>query len=279
MKPNIFEQITKKASKTFYAATLLFPKGVRDDVFILYSFLRTADDLIDANPPKIKEFALFKKMTYKRLSGKNVTNIIINTFGKLVERKKIDHQLITDFFNSLEIDLHKSSYKNFEELLTFTYGVAEVVGLLMAQVMNLPKKSYTSARKLGLAMQLVNILRDIDEDRILKRVYIPQQELKQFKLKKIITNTHAIDEEIAFKKLMSLQINRIFTIFDDAKKGFKYIPREYLIAIMSATDIYCHIAKKINDNPFIIFKKKVRPSRLFTTYTIVKNLIKHNVRY
>ncbi len=279
MNPNIFEQITKKASKTFYAATLLFPKQVKNDVFILYAFLRTADDLVDANPPKIKEFSLFKKMTYERLDGNNVSNIIINTFGDLVERKKIDHQLITDFFNSLEIDLNKSSYKNFEELLTFTYGVAEVVGLLMAQVMNLPKKSYTSARKLGLAMQLVNILRDIDEDRLLKRVYIPQEELKKFNLKKALTNSHALEKQIAFKQLMTLQINRIFKTFADAKKGFKYIPREYLIAIMSATDIYCHIAKKINEDPFIIFKKKVRPSRLFTTYTIVKNLIKHNVGY
>ncbi len=279
MKPNIFEEITKKASKTFYAATLLFPKQVKNDVFILYAFLRTADDLVDANPPKIKEFALFKKMTYNRLAGKKVSNIVINTFGDLVERKKVDHKLITDFFNSLEIDLKKSSYKNFEELLTFTYGVAEVVGLLMAQVMNLPKKSYTSARKLGLAMQLVNILRDIDEDRILKRVYIPQEELKQFNLKSAITVSHALEQQIAFKQLMTLQINRIFKTFTDAKKGFKYIPREYLIAIMSATDIYCHIANKINQDPFIIFRKKVRPSRLFTTYTIVKNLIKHNVRY
>lgn len=279
MKHNIFESITKKASKTFYTTTLFFPKKIRDDVFILYSFLRNADDLVDANPPKMKEFNAYKKMTLDRLKGKTVTDNIINTFGDLVERKQIDHSLIADFFKSLEIDVSKHTYNNFKELQTFTYGVAEVVGLLMAQVMNLPKQSFESAKKLGLAMQLVNIMRDIDEDRLLQRVYLPQNELKKFHITTPITEQIALENKEQFILLMKFQIERIYTIFAEAKKGFTYIPKEYLLPISAAADIYCHIAKKIEQNPFIIFKQKVRPSRTYMSYALIKNFLKTNVRY
>ena len=58
-----FAETTKKASKTFYTASLFFPKEIREDVFILYTFLRRADDMIDNNPPQIQQFNEYKKMT------------------------------------------------------------------------------------------------------------------------------------------------------------------------------------------------------------------------
>lgn len=279
MNNNIFENITKKASKTFYTTTLLFPKAVREDVFILYSFLRQADDLVDANPPRLKQFKKYKELTYKRLSGKKVNNKIIDTFGQLVERERIDPQLITDFFTSLEIDLRNSTYETFEDLKTFTYGVAEVVGILMASVMNLPKKSYTSARKLGLAMQLVNILRDIEEDLTLGRVYIPQQELAKYKLQQKISKEYAQSYPEEFKKLMKFQISRIYILFHDAQKGFVHLPADYLLPISSAAKIYLQTVKIIEKNPFIIFQKKVRISKIQMIYILIKNLFKKYARY
>lgn len=279
MKANIFESITRKASKTFYSTTILFPKSVRNDVFILYSFLRKADDYIDSNPPQINKYNEYKKLTLERLSGRKVNHTIINTFGALVERKQIDPGLIRDFFISLEIDLNKKTYNSFEDLQKFTYGVSEVVGLLMAQVMDLPKKSYSSARKLGLAMQLINIVRDIDEDRILGRVYIPQNELKKFKLPSVITADEVRTNPHKFKSLMQYQINRILNFLDDAKKGFKYIPGEYILPIRTAAEIYYHMAKKIEKNPGEIFQRKMRLSPIRMSYIILKNVLQTYVRH
>lgn len=271
---NKFEAITYKASKTFHTTSLLFPKEVRNDVFILYSFLRTADDLIDSLPPQFEAFNNFKQMTLDMISGKKSNNEIIQTFGKLMKRKKIDQQLISSFFSSLELDFRSKQYETFEDLKKFTYGVSEVVGLLMAQVMELPKESHITARKLGLGMQLINILRDVEEDRLLGRVYIPQNELRNFHLPNQLTFSHVKNKQKEFTALIHFQLERIVEILDEGRKGFKYLPKNFILPISSAADLYYQTADKIKKDPFIIFEKKVKPNKLEISFVIFKNLFK-----
>ncbi len=269
----IFAEITKNASKTFYSASLLFPKKIREDVFILYSFVRIADDLIDSNPPKIKEFEEYRLRAKKAFEGKKVDSIFIETFADLAQRKNIPYSLINDFFVAQRTDATKKNYKSYEELLKFVYGVAEVIGLLMAHVMDLPKKSYPSARILGRAMQLVNILRDIEEDSRLGRVYIPQDELQSFNIPNTITFDIAEKKTRQFNSLIQYQCERIFQLLDEAKKGFHFIPKPLRLPIQISTDLYINTTKKIYDKPSVIFEKKVKPSKINIFTSILINYL------
>lgn len=268
---NIFAEITRKASTTFYTATLFFPKQIREDVFILYSFVRTADDLIDTVPSKKREFNIYRDQTYLAFNCKKSGNIIIDSFVLIAKRKKIPLKIITSFFESLELDSKAKTYPTYHDLCVFIYGTAEVIGLLMSYIMNLPRKSYPSAQKLGRAMQLVNILRDIEEDLKFGRVYIPQNELNRFRLPAVITRQTAYNYPDEFQQLINFQGKRIIKLINESRKGFTYIPRKHLLPIKTSADLYEQITKLMMQKPQIIFQKKLKPSKLQIMFTVIKN--------
>ena len=253
---SIYAEITRKASKTFYAATNLFPKNLREDIFILYSFVRTADDLIDSNPPKIDEYNRYKKNSFDSLQGIDMRDPLITAFTDLVRRKNLDKKLIADFFHSQELDFKTHTYATHRDLKKFIYGVAEVIGLFMAQLMELPKDAYASAQDLGYAMQLINILRDIIEDHSLGRLYIPLEDLRQFHLSPPLNRENIIANKKNFIKLMRYEIDIVRSYLRKAKKGYKYIPKRYLFGIKTAADLYSSTADSLYKNPFQILKKK-----------------------
>jgi len=266
-----FAEITRKASRTFYLSSLLFPRKVRNDIFILYSFVRTMDDLIDTSPPDIMTYQNYRQQTLNSLSGIKSENTLIEEFVIMTKRKEIPKEWIFAFFGSLEIDEKNKSYKNFEELKKFIYGVAEVIGLMIAKIINLPKKSYPMARSLGESMQLINILRDIDEDLLLGRVYLPQDEMKRFHIKNLFHKDKT--NQLGLKEIIKFQICRINLLQKKAVSGFKYIPSEYLVAIKTASDIYFLISQKINHNPLFVMKKRVKPSLWEVISIMLKNFI------
>jgi 15-cis-phytoene synthase len=274
---NIFAEITKKSSKTFYLSGLFFPVDIRNDIFIFYSFVRTADDYIDSKPPQINKYNDYKIKFRNSIKGIKTGNIIIDSFSKLMTKKKIDMVWIDSFFQSLEIDSRTSQYESIEQLNKFIYGVAEIIGLVMARIMMLPEKSYRYARLLGNTMQLVNIIRDIDEDYKLKRVYLPQDELKKYGLPKYIDYKIAIENKSNFFDFINFQTSRIKHNLVISKQGVLYIPKKYRLPIMTSIDLYNWTINKINSNPLIIFKKKVKPPVVIIIFMLIKNLIKQKI--
>jgi len=266
-----YAKITKKASRTFYLSSLLFPKKIRSDVFILYSYVRKMDDLIDSSPPDYSLYQTYKKLTLTALQGIKSGVPLIEEFASLMKRKKLPEKWLFSFFNSLELDYKTKQYVHFKDLEEFIYGVAEVIGLMMAQVMDLPIKSHVTARALGKSMQLINILRDISEDKKMGRIYLPQDELKRFEITRIPPISSK--EKTQFIKFIQFQFERIHSIQNEAEKGFRYIPNSSLMAVKTASDIYYSLGKKIVKNPLIIFEKKVRPSLMFILFLIIRNYI------
>lgn len=255
-------------------ASLMFPKSIRDDVFVLYAFVRRADDLIDHIPPRIREFNDYRKATAAAISGSRVKDDGIMAFAELVRRKRIPISLIDDFFNAQERDAATHYYKTYGQLKDFVYGVAEVIGLLMAYVMGLPRKADDTARKLGAGMQLTNILRDIPEDLAMGRVYLPRDELKRFGLPDAVDMKTAADHRVRFQRFMKFQIKRSLELLRESRKGYKYIPSGYLLPIAASADLYEKTLRKLERDPEIIFKRKLKPSK----YEIIMSLAGNFVR-
>jgi 15-cis-phytoene synthase len=265
-----FSKVIRKSSKTFYITSLFFPKDIRRDVHILYSFLRISDDLIDSVPPKEDEFIKLKSELFKSLNGEKTENCYIDAFTDLVKRKGIEHQLIYDYLASQELDLKKRSYNSYEELCNFIYGVADVVGILMAKVMNLKEESFDGARKLASAMQIVNIIRDIPEDLLAGKVYLPQDELTKFGLSNRLSKEEMQKYPKEYGSFIKFQLERAGQLLSESKKSFKFIPENILLPIKIVTKIYENVIERIISNPQQIFKKKMKP----TILTILKISIK-----
>jgi phytoene synthase len=277
------KDIFKKGSTTYYWSSKFFPKEVRDDVFKLYSFVRVVDDMVDSVPPEIDRFKRIKKRwkTVKKELEKgivtkplddSVDERIIANIAYIVHRYECDVIWVDAFLDSMQMDVDKKQYEKLEDTIEYIYGSAEVIGLFMARIMQLPIKPYEYARMQGRAMQWINFLRDIDEDNHLGRSYFPKNTLKKFGLKDLNKETvHANPDN--FKKFMNEQLNLYEQWQSQADKGFSYIPKRLRIPLQTATDMYNWTAKEIRKDPFIIYQKKIKPNKRKVIKTAAKNSI------
>lgn len=261
--------IFKRGSTTYYYSSLFFPPDIRDDVFTLYAFVRTADDFVDEIPQQIVQFQDFKKQTRRAFKGDAVTNPLITDFVLLSKRVGITQEMVEAFFTAMEADTKKTSYPTYKDLQQYIYGSASVIGLMMACIMKLPPESHTAAKKQGEAMQLINFIRDIKEDLDLGRVYLPKADIDKFQVTQIPPKTE--EGKRKFIHLVRFEINRYRKIQEEAQKGYHFIPPRYRIPVMTASSLYNWTAQKIEKDPLAVFQKKIKPSKFRVIVTFLKN--------
>jgi phytoene synthase len=201
-------------------------------------------------------FYRFKDAYYHALQGKRSSDIIINAFVDLMHRKSFEHAWVDAFLESMEMDLTKKRYETMEETLHYVYGSAEVIGLMMAKILDLHPESYPFARYLGRSMQYINFIRDIEEDLSLGRTYLP---LADSPLERLDFR-YVMERQDTFIEFVRTHIGIYRQWQAEAEKGFAYIPKRYLIPIKTASDMYRWTAKRIFHNPLVVFQKKIKPS-------------------
>lgn len=276
-------KIFKKASKTHYYASLFFPVNVRQNVEQLYIFLRVVDDLVDADPSKREQYFQLKELyyflnanlTYSLHLSKldDQTKELILAFVMLKKEFQFHDEWVDAFFSSMEMDLDAFTYATIDETLRYTYGVAEVVGLMMSRLMGLDEKAYESAQQLGRAAQFINMIRDINEDIQLGRIYMPQEDLEKFSLSSL-DEAYILKHRENFDHFIYFELQRFYEWLELARKGFTYIPGRYRIPILTIADIYEWTAKKIGEDPTIIYRKKVKPTKQRVITSALRNYIR-----
>ena len=263
--------IFQKGSTTYYNSTKLFQKEIRKDVTTLYSFVRIADNYVDAVPQDIEGFTNFKNIYYDALNGKETDNLVIRNFIELSQRMNIEQEWVDSFLESMEMDTVKSEYNNLEELNKYLYGSSEVIGLMMNRVMNLDERADESARYLGKAMQFINFIRDIDEDLDLNRTYFPKDTLSKFGLSGL-TRGEARRKPKQFEAFIKSQIALYFKWQKKAEAGFGYIPKRMRVAVITASDMYAWTAMRIYNDPFVVYSAQIKPTKYRVLLSGLKNL-------
>lgn len=266
----VVKRIFKSGSKTYYYSSLFFPRGVRDDVSVFYAYVRTADNFVDSSPQDAAGFMKFRRDSEKALKSGSSNDPIIQGMVNLVKKHDIRSEWVLAFLDAMEADTKKSEYKTMKELEDYMYGSAEVIGLIMSRILKLPEESFEAARLQGRAMQLINFIRDIEEDNELKRQYLPTQDMKKYgltNLSKPVNRTRA-----KFDEFVRYQIQRYRHLQKEAEAGYKYIPKKYLVAIKTAADMYNWTADEIEKNPRVVFEKKVKPRPSYVIFSALRNV-------
>jgi phytoene synthase len=269
---NKIYSIFREGSQTYFYSSIFFPTYLKKDVFTLYGFVRKADDLVDNIPQNIQGFYDFKENYYKALNGLKTNDIVIDSFVKLLNKKNFNPKWVDSFLKSMEMDIIKTKYKTTKETLEYIYGSAEVIGLMMAKIMDLPKKSHYYAKILGRAMQYINFIRDIAEDIKLGRIYFPSVELKKYGIL-TLEYQHIKDNPEKFINFIHHQLKTYYDWQKTAESGFKHIPKRYLIPVKTASEMYNWTAEQIHQNPLIIYEKKIKPMVSKIIKTTILNLI------
>lgn len=189
---NIKKYITTHGT-SYYLASLFFPKTIKQQVFLLYAFVRVADDIVDnEQEDQCEKLQILIDRTQNIFSPTPDTTTtprdqIIIPFVELCKNKQIEQEWVETFLAAMKSDCEWVDYTHYEQLQSYMVGSAEVVGLMMCQIIgynsNDQEKVFYHARKLGEAMQYTNFLRDIKEDWLdRQRIYIPQDRLTPFGL-------------------------------------------------------------------------------------------------
>lgn len=264
--------IFKTRSRTFFLSSLFFPKRLREDVFALYSFVRTADDFVDALPPRSDEFFSFKKSFETAYRGEKTSGQpLIDDFVALMRRTDIPYAWIEAFFSAMADDLNKKDYATFAELETYMYGSAEIIGLCMCRLIGLPAQAYDEARSLGRAFQYINFIRDLAEDIGLGRQYIPREARKRYGFD-VLSQQSARQRPEEFCRLIQSEIARYRSWQRDGEEGFRHIPRRFLIPIKTAAKSYEYAARHIERNPQIVFERAVKPGTPRLLFTLLRTM-------
>jgi phytoene synthase len=251
--------------KTYFLATLLLPKAKRPFVHALYGFARYADEIVDdlASELSIEEkaealsnwgngvLADLKKGT----SDDHVGRALIDT----VKRFDIPHEHFEAFLHSMTMDLTVQEYETYEDLLEYVYGSAAVIGLEMVPILGpLHNDAYGAAKKLGIAFQLANFIRDVDEDLDRGRVYLPIKELAQFGVTREMLEERVSTPEIV--EALKFQIARVRQLQAEAAPGIAMLEATSRPCIEAASTLYCGIVDEVEKIGFDIFNQRAKTS-------------------
>jgi phytoene synthase len=251
--------------KTYFLATLLLPKAKRPFVHALYGFARYADEIVDdlASELSIEEKAEalsnwgngvlsdLKKGT----SEDHVGRALIDT----VKRFDIPHEHFEAFLHSMAMDLTVQEYETYEDLLEYVYGSAAVIGLEMVPILGpLHNDAFEAAKKLGIAFQLANFIRDVDEDLDRGRVYLPIKELAQFGVTREMLEERVLTLEIV--EALKFQIARVRQLQAEAAPGIAMLEASSRPCIEAASTLYCGIVDEVEKIGYDIFNQRAKTS-------------------
>lgn len=261
---NIFSQ----GSRTYYNSSRLFPKAVRRDVFTLYAFVRLADNLVDDPPVHPEEFHAFRARWRAAVRGTPAKDWVIDPFVELGQRRGFDPQWVEDFLAVMESDLTNRPCDTLEDIVRYTWGSAEVIGLMMLRVLNISDEAQPTACLMGRSMQFINFLRDIAEDYDLGRRYLP---LANSGLKDLSPATAKADPE-GFCRFLRGWTDVYRQWQTGAQEGYRYLPWRIRLAVKTASDLYNWTARVIEKNPMEVWRRKIKPGKLRILITALANV-------
>lgn len=248
------EAVTAEHSRTFYMASALLPDSKRRAVRALYAFCRVSDDLVDGGQPE----PMAKLLAWQERSLSThppEDDLVALAWADTRARYRIPRRYAEQLIEGVGRDLEQVRYESFEELSAYCYGVASTVGLMAMHIIGFEgREAIPYALKLGVALQLTNILRDISEDWQAGRVYLPQQELKEFGLDEQDLARGKIDTR--WQAFMRFQIERNRKLYQEAAPGIGLLERDGRFAIAAAADLYQAILDDIEAHQGDVFTRR-----------------------
>jgi len=261
---------TRNYAKSFYFTSFLLPKEKRNAAYAIYTFCRYTDNIVDSYKSnginideKFEEQKKFLDVVYSstEFAGEN-----FSAFAETVRKYNITKHYFLELIDGVRMDTQKKRYATFAELENYCYKVASVVGLIMTEIFGYSHKAALPyAEYLGKAMQLTNILRDIYEDYLMDRVYIPQNELAAFEYSENDIGNKVVNENFAL--MMKFNIERARAYYELATHGIPYLTNDgsrttvvlmYKIYSGILTEIENHDYDVLSQRRFVSTAEKVR---------------------
>ena len=247
-----------RSGSSFYYAFLFLPPPRRAAITALYAFCREVDDVVDECSDAAlaaTKLSWWKKELDALYAGAP-THPVTRALQPHLANYAITHARLAEIIAGMEMDLYQTRYADFAGLAHYCHHVAGVVGILSANIFGAtdPRTS-DYAEKLGLAVQLTNIIRDVGEDARKGRIYLPVDELKRFQVPAAdLLNARSSP---AFVALMRFQAARARDVYDEAFASLPAVDRHAQRPGLIMAAIYRALLAEIEREDFAVLKQRI----------------------
>jgi phytoene synthase len=239
-------------------ASGLLPDEQRRAMRALYAFCRVSDDLVDQNPADGE--SQLKNWRQRSLNGHQQDGDPVSlAWADTRARYQIPGQYAEQLLDGIASDLTQTRYGTFDDLAHYCYAVASTVGLMSMHIVGYAgKEAIPYAVKLGVALQLTNILRDVAEDWQNGRLYLPLDELAAFGLAEADIAQGVVDNR--WRAFMRFQIERARQLYTEALPGVAMLGKSGRFAVGAAAELYRAILEDIEAHDYDVFSRRAHLS-------------------
>jgi 15-cis-phytoene synthase len=279
MAYSVCRGITRSAAKNFYYAFLLLPRRKREALCAVYAFMRRCDDITDdpalSLPERRRKLEQWLDALHHAQQNHPTDDPILLALTDTQRRFHIKAGLLDELAHGTAMDIEETPayefmedeplfalqpslirYKTWEDLRVYCYRVASVVGLVCIHVFGYRDPlAEPLAERCGLAFQLTNIIRDVKEDALLGRIYLPEEDLVKFGVS--VDDLLGTPNLAHFRPLLSMEADRAREFYKSGDELIPYIAEDSQPALWVLINIYRLLLEKIADRQYDVFSAKV----------------------
>jgi phytoene synthase len=242
-------RITRREAKNFAYGIMVLPKAKRQAIAAIYAFARSVDDAADGELPREQKRVKLEELR-AALDSAPADPVFVALLDAR-ERFGIPREPLAALVDGGLQDLEQATYADFDDLRGYCEKVAGAVGLACVPVYG--SDDTERAMTLGIALQLINIIRDVDEDRQLGRVYLPQDEIAAFEVEELAPSPE-------FRELMAFQAARARTYLAEGLRLLDSLDRRSALCVGTFAGLYRETLERIEASGFDVFGEKTRLS-------------------
>ncbi len=255
---DVCSSLTKKSRSNFYYAFLFLPRAQREAMYAVYAFCRILDDVVDLGgvaEVQRRELARWRRELARCFEGAP-EEPVAQRLAQVVKRFPIPRGAFEAIIDGVEMDLDHSRYETFEDLYPYCYRVAGAVGLCCIEIFGYSDpRCREYAVNLGVALQLTNILRDIQADAQRGRIYLPQEDLRRFGVS--AEDLKGGRYSPGFVGLMGFEARRARQFYERAWAALPAQDARRLVAAEIMGRIYFALLRAIENRQFRVFGSRV----------------------
>ncbi|GGB92784.1 phytoene synthase [Marivita lacus] len=251
----------RHGSLSFHAASRLLPTSVRDPSLALYAFCRLADDAVDLQQEKAAAVLRLQDRLERIYQGRPDNSAPDRAFARVVEEFEMPRALPDALLEGLAWDAMGRRYDTLSELFDYSARVASAVGVMMCVLMRVrDPNALARACDLGVAMQLTNISRDIGEDALEGRVYLPLEWLDEAGLSadRFLENPKPTKAIRQMTRRLVMQANRLYM---RSEAGVAALPVASRPGIYAARFIYAGIGGQVQRSGYDSISTRAHTSK------------------
>jgi phytoene synthase len=267
---SVCRSITRSEAKNFYYAFLVLPEAKRQALCAVYAYMRRCDDIADDT--KLPAYERRQRLEawldafHRSESGHPTDDPVLLALTDTQRRFKIPVELLDQLAFGTGMDIQDAEspaagelqvlYQTFADLRLYCYRVASVVGLVCIRIFGYRDPAAEAlAENLGLAFQLTNIIRDIQEDAAMGRIYLPAEDLARFEITPAELRQREIPERLRW--LLAAEADRAREYYTSARELIQLIDEDSQPALWVLVTIYRRLLEKISDRKYDVFGKKI----------------------